>query len=399
MQEQKNSQLSNLAQKRRSSVSELAAYLHDMLEDGESNRMVPTHPGWLLNVPTSQGSGSSDDFHSGGGRDGTANGAMAPRVTFKRTHGGDGNEGYTGAVEDRTESGVSLTGAGAGFAKRVKGSPLSAPASTTPPDGGPAGAVEDVAKPLGLTTKTSARRLSEAGRIGVGASPTVVQALTCLASGLANSSSDSEGEGNGEQAVTGSAGAGGGRESIGRSPWSSTASSSVTAPGSSTGNDTSMRAGRSADSMEVSVKVEKEGEAEGTTEGGSSVVGEAGKGEGEVATGDGDGDGGGEGEGEGGGQDKGAVPGKKGSPIADVLTNFSIDRALQQFKSDEGGVDCAAESDGDDAEAAQPTMRQRASVYVLMHAIAAVDTANGDEWEGGEGILDGEEVATVAAAI
>lgn len=86
---------------------------------------------------------------------------------------------------------------------------------------------------------------------------------------------------------------------------------------------------------------------------------------------------------------------RRSRAITDVVTNFSIDRALEQLKSDEGKED----DEGEDGEAAALTRkgnRQRASVYVLMHAIAAVDTANDESWDGDEEPLEGVEEATSA---
>lgn len=456
MEETKNLPFAHLAQKRRSSVSELAAYLQDMLEDGESNRMISTNPGWLFNVPPSQGGCSGEVLFGGpgcgdggsGGRDGNGNGTVnnsaQPRVTFKRDHGEDVNEAYGGGGGGGGDEGETvLGGTGRGF-KRVKGPPLPAPAFDTPSavemgrgGGGPRGGVgpgAGEAKAPGLAIrKMSERRTSEGGRIGLGASPTVVQALTCLASQLNSSSSDSEGERDGDQLPAVGTGAGARRGHEG-SPWAGGSASAAAAGG---GGDVSRNISNEEDApspaagergkkgMEVSVKVEEGGSAVGASTG---PAGRAEAGNGKVDGGGGGGASAGESAGGGssssggtcsknarrevGGEEEKAVePGRRhGNPIADVLTNFSIDRALEQLKSDKsgdgsgggGGGEAEGEGEGgeDDNEegSSQPTMRQRASVYVLMHAIAAVDTANGEEWEGDD-IIDGAEAATVAAAI
>jgi len=87
--------------------------------------------------------------------------------------------------------------------------------------------------------------------------------------------------------------------------------------------------------------------------------------------------------------------------ITDVLTKFSIDRAAEQFKAEEGGPGGGGgdeEEGGDSSADGARRNRQRASVYVLMHAIAAVDTAN-DEAFGDAEPLDGVEEPTAEAAI
>ena len=85
---------------------------------------------------------------------------------------------------------------------------------------------------------------------------------------------------------------------------------------------------------------------------------------------------------------------RRSRAINDVVTNFSIDRALEQLKSDEGKDD--DDADGEAAALTRKGNRQRASVYVLMHAIAAVDTANDESWDGDEEPLEGVEEATSA---
>ncbi|CAN0514965.1 unnamed protein product [Laminaria digitata] len=87
---------------------------------------------------------------------------------------------------------------------------------------------------------------------------------------------------------------------------------------------------------------------------------------------------------------------RRSRAINDVVTNFSIDRALEQLKSDEGRDDDDNDPDGEAAALTRKGNRQRASVYVLMHAIAAVDTANDEAWDGDEEPLEGVEEATSA---
>ena len=212
----------------------------------------------------------------------------------------------------------------------------------------------------------------------VAASSTVVQALTCLASALPGIS---DSEDNMEDALDGSGsgrGGGGGRE--GARELSSSALASATqgggsAPAALSGGD---------GSGGVCVKTEATSP-----------------------------------RGPGGGLDPVEIKREEGNPTAavasptqqqqqqqqqpvrrrskainDVVTNFSIDRALEQLKSDEGKDD--DDADGEAAALTRKGNRQRASVYVLMHAIAAVDTANDEAWDGDEEPLEGVEEATSA---
>ncbi|CAN0564804.1 unnamed protein product, partial [Ectocarpus sp. 12 AP-2014] len=78
--ESRSRRCSYLAQKRRSSVTELAYYLQDMLDEGESNRMITNTPGWTLPPPMPSAPGSLEGAFPS--REGSGSGN---RVTFKRT--------------------------------------------------------------------------------------------------------------------------------------------------------------------------------------------------------------------------------------------------------------------------------------------------------------------------
>lgn len=385
MEEARNNQFSYLAQKRRSSVSELAAYLHDMLEDGESNRMIANTPGWTLPPPVSQGSGDST---SSGGRDGNG-GNSGNRVTFKRTHaddfgsygygmdgsaGSDGNNGSATASGWTGSNNAEEVGGGGSprcsNPKRARGAPALPPA---PPSGSAMGRREGMEGEeqggagggCGLSRRAS-RRMSEARPGKVAASPSVVQALTCLASGLPSDSEDSK-EGLVERAVR--------ERGLSSSPFAVPALPQQQAgldasKGNGGGRVGGTSAGGGVKREALSSPAKKMEEVSGGAAGMDGSV----KGEAEAMH---------------------QMPARRGSKaINDVLTNFSIDRALEQFKSDDG-----KEDDEEPQTPAGPEkgMRQRASVYVLMHAIAAVDTANDEAWEGDEDEpLDGVESTTTS---
>lgn len=367
VEEAKSSQHSYLAQKRRSSVSELAAYLHDMLEEGESSRLVHTVPGC-------------------NGRD-SLNGAIQSRVAFKRTLEGD--EGYVdgyGIKEGERGSEEGDGGGGSGpdphrglsraFSKRAKGSPLSPSNATSAPcssgsssEGNRDGSMED---------KLSERRISTVGA-------TVVQALTCLASGLNDGSGDSD-DGKEEAPMRRVDDPSERQDQLAWGSVPARDKSDVTVDkneGKDARRDRGDKAsvdGDAAGEGPVPVKTEE------NTEGSSKRASPAGKSEGDV---------------DGEIHTSGLMPEhvRRGSAITDVLNNFSLDRALEQFKTENsgGGGDPGPGGDGGDAgEGEQQGLRQRASVYVLMHAIAAVDTANALETNGEEAL---EEVTRVSAAI
>lgn len=330
-----------------------------MLEEGESNRMMPAAPGWLPPLPPANWNNPSDLSSGAGAREGNGNSNCTPsRVTFKRTHGDDYNEAYGGYGFDAGGGNRNANGAdggdteesalAGGFSKRVKGSPLLDLQSVSAAGRRAGGGREDW---VGEGRQTGGRRMSVERRFGMGANPTVVQALTCLASGLNNSSSDSEGDGASDMpadvavVMCVSVDAGTGEEAV--------------------------------DGANVSVKMKGSGDINNGTSGNGldTLAAPA-----SVAA----------------GGDTGRCRGS--NPIADVLTNFSIDRALEQFTAHGAGADDDADG-GEDGD--QQKLRQRASVYVLMHAIATVDTGKSEEWEraNGEEILDRVEAATVATAI
>lgn len=366
--EARNTQFSYLAQKRRSSVSELAAYLHDMLEEGESRHHMANAPAYTLPPPIPHGASdySSKDWSGNGGGNGNGNSGGSGsgsssgngnRVTFKRMHNDDfgsygaygdmgGGEG-SGAEGDKGAATASgWTGATSGNGgERGEGAPrpnpkraratlqLPAPhagAEVERPGGGK-GADEGAA-----SNRRSSRRMSE-GRLNatVVANPAVAQALTCLASGLPGHS-DSEDSGK-----------------------------DGPAEGAIKGEDSTPRASKKGDDASESVVKSEELSAEDS----SARRGEEGA--------------------------AGSPPTRRGSTaINEVLTSYSIDRALEQLKSD-GDTEQSRTS-------TQKSLRHRASVYVLMHAIAAVGAANDSGWEQeGQEPLDGVEGAeeTVASAI
>lgn len=418
VEESPKNQMSYLAQKRRSSVTELTAYLQDMLEDGQSDRIVATTPGWLLPYEAGEFLTSGGNGGGGGGRDSGPNSSASgsgtqSRVTFKRNHcddyegdgggygmnavagsGGDGRGG--GNVGTSGGNGRDSTAGVFGFSKRARGSPAPTTGGDKSSEGGGeggGGASADSGPAENCGNPAAARRMSEARRMGtVGA--TVVQALTCLASGIDDSAGDSSDD-NKEfvsSAISRSgAGVGDGEEggpqgharssSSPSSPWGS--SKDLAAVDGGAGNGGVGTIGRS----EISVKLQ---ELSTDDKGGGESSGGGGGGGGVVS-----GDGGADVEAE-----RAFPPRRRNSVIADVITNFSIDRAVEQFKLENGagggGGDDDCEDRGEGGAQQQQGMRQRASVYVLMHAIAAVDTAN-DEWDGKE-MLEAEET-TVSAAI
>lgn len=330
-------------------MSELAAYLNDMFEDGESSRMGSNAPGWILPPPVPQGESSS--------RDGTSSSGSGNRVTFKRHHGSDFEayddyEGGGGGAADGENNGNTSNGPAVGWAeshkngnvsghdaeegarrpkptKRAKGTPSTLPREAYAGNG-LGGAAGD-----GESRRGSAKGPS-GGRRAAG--PSVVQALTCLASGLPSDSEDNK------DGLGADGGRGGGHAAA------PSVASALASKEESQGD------GRKASDGHIAVKTE---EVPGT-----STV---------------------------------AVPAKQQQPVRresrvidDVLANLSIDRALEQLTP--GGE----VKNGGDQAVATPTgqakvMRQRASVYVLMHAIAAVNTANGEDWEEGQEPLDSVE--------
>lgn len=358
-----NISFSYLAQKRRSSVSELAAYLQDMLDEGESTRMIANTPGWTLPPPALPSTSSGN----GGGGGGNSSGN---RVTFKRTapedfeaygeYEMDRSGGRAGGVSSNSSNGIASgeLGAAGSNGARVELGKFNMKRARGGGDCGVGGGV------LGR----HGRRMSEARmNAKVAASPSVVQALTCLASGLPESSSDSED--NPEEAAAAAAAA---AAAIGG------------------------HAGRSSGDGDDAVKREQPGI--------------------EISSG---------GYGGGGQSNKAAaqqdnmpmpmpmaVPNvRRGSKaIRDVVSKLSIDQAVEQLKSEEGGGGGGETDDDEEEEELQrggPAQgeqqhkrdRQRASVYVLMHAIAAVDTANDETWGEEEPLdsLDGAHEVVEAA--
>ena len=410
-----NNRFSYLAQKRRSSVSELAAYIQDMLEDGESNRMIANTPGWTLPPlpppPTGNGGGGG-----GGGGDGSfpAREGNGNRVTFKRTapedferygdYGMDGS-GHSGAGAGGAGGGRGDNGAGAGanarggpgagldWAGGAEGDGRSQSFNSLKRARGEPSFPEPL--PAGGGIGRHGRRMSAARmNAKVAASPTMVQALTCIASGLPESDSEEDAAAAAAAAaVDGSGGGGSGRGSKASSLSPSGRGGSGSGSGGGSSTVKKEEPARTI-SPETAFRAADEPAAAAAAAAEAAAAAQAQQ--------------------EGGGSMPMLPPARRrgSKAITDVVTKFSIDQAVEQFKAEEGGGPGGGGDDDDEdgggggggggdgpAGGGGRKNMQRASVYVLMHAIAAVDTAN-DEAFGDEEPLDGvEEVATAEAAI
>lgn len=347
MEDPRNTSYSYIAEKRRSSVSELAAYLQDLLEEGESIRNISNTPGWTLPPPL----GGEATFREGNHING--NHSNGNRVTFKRTApedfeaygdygmdrsgrsgGGGSNDGAIGAAG----GGTCAPSSGSFHSKRARGWSKSQEPSPFEGGGG-----------IGR----HGRRMSEARmNAKVAASPNVVQALACLASGLPESS---DSEDNTEDAAA--AAACGGAAGV----------ASCSSP---------------ADGV---VGVKREPAYNGVSE--SNAFG-------------------GEGAGAAAQPTLPSTPARRASKaIDDVVTKCSIDEALEQLKWGEeeaevgGGEEKERGGGGSFTDGGGGALRQRASVYVLMHAIAAVDTANDEAFGAEEKSQGGVGQEVTAAAI
>ncbi|CAM9716113.1 unnamed protein product, partial [Ectocarpus sp. 8 AP-2014] len=360
--ESRSHRYSYLAQKRRSSVTELAYYLQDMLDEGESNRMITNTPGWTLPPPMPSTPGSLEGAFPS--REGSGSGN---RVTFKRTapedfesygeYGMGGNVGGGGGGGSSRQAADGMggppdasneVGPSSFNLKRARGGPQMAERFPSGREGPAAGGGGGGG---GGGMGRHGRRMSEARmNAKVAASPSVVQALTCLASGLPETSDSEENT----QESTAAAAAG-----VALSP-----SSSSTEPQARGGGGAGVKR---EELMPHKVSEERP--------------------DGEAAA---------------AGREMPMPNARRGSKaINDVVTKFSIDQALEQLKGEEeggegrggggrGGGGGGGEDRGEPNPSEQSSDKQRASVYVLMHAIAAVDTAN-DEMFGEEEPLDGVE--------
>lgn len=340
---------SHIVQKRRSSMGELAAYLSDMLEDGESSRSVATTPGWSLPPPISH---SQAEYPSS--RDGTGN-----RGAYKRTLDGEyGSYGAFGVEGTDTSS----SSAAAAAAAQTDGAPSAAPGwdGAISRDGGARGNQSSDSprsnpkrartNPISPVSSSFPSLGSHEGKVGgengqgregsavpgakVAASPNLVQALACLASAL-------PGHSDSEESKDGAEGSGVGKKEKGRG-HAGAASAGPSDFGDGGGSTAS-----------VVVKEESIVDRESLEE----------------ATGDAEKQ-----------KDRGSETGHSpvgrvgNNAINDVLTNFSIDQAIEQLKADDGRDGNETGNRSGDFE--EKGLRHRASVYVLMHAIATVNTVN-----------------------
>ncbi|CAN0427635.1 unnamed protein product, partial [Hapterophycus canaliculatus] len=192
------------------------------------------------------------------------------------------------------------------------------------------------------------RRMSEARMSAkVAASPSVVQALTCLASGLPESSSDSEDNPEEAAAVAAAAAAAAGNAARRRGSRDGVVKREqpdIDISSNSFGGEEDSKA---AQDMSMPMPMPMPNVRRGS------------------------------------------------KAIRDVVSKLSIDQALEQLKSEEGGGEEGGEEEEEEEEEGEEQKehgahtqveqqhkrdRQRASVYVLMHAIAAVDTANDETW-------------------
>lgn len=341
-----NRRFSYLAQKRRSSLSELTAFFQDLVDDGESSRMIANMPIWSP--------GTSD-----GGfppREGNGTGS---RVTFKRTAPEDfetyGEYGMDGGGSGRSSSGGgggasssspaadggSNGGAGSGPGwtnpqlKRARGGPD----FQEPLPSGREGEGDDADRCRRMSERTSARVASR--------NPMVVQAVTCLASALPESGDDSE-DNAGEDARAPATGEEG--------PLSPLVPPIVVGGG---------------------VKREEE-ELAHTISDESFNREEAARAARDMS------------------RLMPAPPARRRSTINDIMATCSTEQAMEQVR--EGGGGGSRGGGGGDEEGEEKKV-QRASVYLLMHAMAAVDAANDDDDEGygGEEPLDDVEKYAEAA--
>ena len=347
-----NSRFSYLAQKRRSSLSELTAFFQDLVDDGESSRMI-------ANLPSLGGEGGG----GGGGfppREGNGNGN---RVTFKRTapedfdaygeYGMDGSgrscgrsssvesSSGLGTADDGTGGSNGIGGGGPAWAggsggggggnsqlKRARGGP-----EFQDGEGGGGGGAD----------AERCRRMSERMSAKVAArNPMVVQAVTCLASGVLPESDESEDNTEDVKVAAGEEGA------------------AALSPSSSVGQQ-QRHGGGGRDASGVVKKEELAHTISDETFNSEEAVKAA--------------------------QDMSTTtmpappappaPARRRSTINDIMTTCSTQQAMEQVR--EGGGD---EADGEGKQV------QRASIYLLMHAMAAVDAAS-DEPYGDEEPLDG----------
>lgn len=355
---------SQIVQKRRSSMSELAAYLSDMLEDGESNRSVATTPGWILSPPIPQSHAeypSSRDSSDGAGNRGgykrtldenyssygafgmdatdtssssaaAAVAAAAPQTDGCSSGAPSAAPGWDGAINrDSGARGHQASDSPRSNPKRARTNPISPVSASFPSVGSHEGKVGGE---------------SEQGREGsavpgakVAASPNLVQALACLASAL-------PGQSDSEESKDGVEGSGVGKKEKGGA-HAGAASAGAADFGDGRGSAASVVVKEESivgpeSSEEATTDVEKQ--RDGRSETGHSPVGRVGN-----------------------------------NAINDVLKNFSIDQAIEQLKADDGKDDNGTGNRSGDFE--EKGLRHRASVYVLMHAIATVNTANeGEQW-------------------
>lgn len=396
-------------------MSELAAYLQDMLEGGESDRIISNMPSWSLPAPPSHGHVGDESFSPPkDGSSGNLGGGNPNRVHFKRQHtddfgpygdfqmgdddgrGGKGREGGAVTVPgwigttDRDKSEDSADG-GSGRhpnPKRARGlppmpPPLAMSGQREGLEGRDAGTITAAGARGAAAAAATAAAAAAAGRghprMGgkVAAGPSVAQALTCLASGLRGHSDSEDGGGGGVRGGGAGDGLDGEGRVVGRKVKLQSAfpmSGMSRHQDDGTGQDGSGGLKARATSMPSS----------GQIGAGGGVV----KVESDVTA-----------------MVEQPQPPKRrcSKAINDVLTRFSIDTALEQFKSDEADGGDPGKAEESTAEE-QSGMRQRASVYVLMHAIAAVNTGEGDSYDAEHdeepltSVEEGESAATAATA-
>eukprot|EP00752_Nemacystus_decipiens_P003975 g3640.t2 len=362
------SRFSHMAQKRRSSLSELTAFFQDLVDDGESSRM-------FAGLPSLGGEG-------GGGfppREGSGNSSLA---NFKRAAPEDfeayGEFGMDGGGRScgRSSSGGSNSGApggGSGGGGEGGSNGVGAGAAWSGGGGGGSGGNSQLKRARfpdgeggGGIDAERYRRMSERMSVKVAArNPMVVQAVTCLASGVLPENDDSD---DNMEDVKVKVAAG----EKGPAP-------AALSPSSSVGRQQQQQQQQQLGGGSGSGRIKKEELAR-------TISDEAFNSEEAVKA----------------AQDMStttmpapatppAPPARRRSTISSLMTTCSTQEAMEQVR--EGGVCGGGEGDAD----GEGKQVQRASIYLLMHAMAAVDAANDELYGEGDEPLDGVEKYAEAA--
>eukprot|EP00903_Cladosiphon_okamuranus_P006531 g6382.t1 len=347
-----SSRFSNL-QKRRSSLSELTAFFQDLVDDGESNRMMSSLPCFGEGgFPPREGNGNStgnrvtfkrtapEDFESYGeyGMDGSG------RSLGRTSSASSNNNGAAAAADGGGSKGVGAGGPGWPSSNDSSGNSQLKRAR-----GGP-GFHDGVGAGGGGGDAERYRRMSERSIAKVAQrNPMVTQAVACLASAVLPESEDSE---DNMEDVKVAVGGEGTRMAV--SP-SSSAGQQQKGGG---GGDAVVKKEKLAHT--ISDETFNKEEAEKAAQDMSATT-------------------------------MPAPSARRRSTINDIMTSCWTQEATQQLKEGGGGGGRGEEEDGEGKEV------QRASIYLLMHAMAAVDAATDDDEDVGGEPLDAVEKYAEAA--